>query len=389
MSTEELIIEGVVTRPLFGSDPRRRAGKDGSLWYLDKGGRWQRMTIRRRNGQVYAALNRTKANPRSGTRSVGALVLTAFGVPRPPKSEALHYPDPDPENNALDNLRWAPRGTSLLGRKGWSIHIQEYRATQGAWYGHNRKIKPEQFPLIKALWDSGATARDIAEELGLKVGCVSHLVSGRTYKGIAPVFEKRPALCGSFVGVAKLDEIDVLKIRRMAAQGVRPRAIAKKYKVKDNTIRDIIRGRTWSHVPEADPEYRAAPLMGSRTNNAKLTEGQVRSILIALDQGAVANDLARKYGVDASIITGIRHGKIWKHVAEQLYGDAAPTIPASRHQSKLTEGQVRSILIALDQGAMARDLARKYGVHSSIISAIRRGKIWKHVAEQLYGDAAP
>jgi hypothetical protein len=55
---------------------------------------------------------------RGMVREVGValLVLRAFVGPRPIGCETLHYPDPDPANNCLDNLRWAPKRTSKLGR---------------------------------------------------------------------------------------------------------------------------------------------------------------------------------------------------------------------------------------------------------------------------------
>lgn len=47
--------------------------------------------------------------------------------------------------------------------------------------------------------------------------------------------------------------------------------------------------------------------------------------------------------------------------------------------SKLTEAQVRSIREAFKTGARQMELAQKYGVSQSLISAITRGEIWSHV----------
>lgn len=46
---------------------------------------------------------------RGDCRYVHALVLEAFVGPCPPGMEACHFPDRDPSNNRLDNLRWGTR----------------------------------------------------------------------------------------------------------------------------------------------------------------------------------------------------------------------------------------------------------------------------------------
>lgn len=48
---------------------------------------------------------------------------------------------------------------------------------------------------------------------------------------------------------AKLRESDIEPIRRLSARGERPEEIAEMYAVNQATIRDILAGRTWRHVP--------------------------------------------------------------------------------------------------------------------------------------------
>lgn len=45
-------------------------------------------------------------------------------------------------------------------------------------------------------------------------------------------------------------------------------------------------------------------------------------------------------------------------------------------KSKLTEAKVKAIRVS---SAMGKDLAKKYGVSQTIISAVRKGHIWRHV----------
>ena len=53
-----------------------------------------------------------------------------------------------------------------------------------------------------------------------------------------------------------------------------------------------------------------------------------------------------------------------------------PTRGTSHPKSKLTDDAVRHIRTSSEMG---RDLARKYGVSQTIISAVRHGHTWKHV----------
>lgn len=48
---------------------------------------------------------------------------------------------------------------------------------------------------------------------------------------------------------AKLTEYDVTIIRSLLAAGVKPPRIAKRFNVTSKTIRRILRGETWTHVP--------------------------------------------------------------------------------------------------------------------------------------------
>lgn len=48
-------------------------------------------------------------------------------------------------------------------------------------------------------------------------------------------------------------------------------------------------------------------------------------------------------------------------------------------QSKLTESDVLSIRNDLSNGAIGKDLARKYNISTAVISEIRSKKLWKHI----------
>ena len=65
--------------------------------------------------------------------------------------------------------------------------------------------------------------------------------------------------------------------------------------------------------PEVKAKIRSA-LAGEKCYLAKLDDNKVRDIKIALLNGEVGAELARKYGVANAQISSIKHGKTWRHV---------------------------------------------------------------------------
>jgi hypothetical protein len=83
-----------------------RVGDDGSVWSFWRGcGPWKKLrtTLQTKSGHLSVALY---LNGKRTDVSVHALVLTAFRGPCPEGMEGCHFPDRNPANNALTNLRW-------------------------------------------------------------------------------------------------------------------------------------------------------------------------------------------------------------------------------------------------------------------------------------------
>jgi len=117
-------------------------------------------------------------------RLVHRLVLAAFVGPCPAGMEGCHYPDRNPANNCLSNLRWdtrssnqrdrAAHGTSNQGERQWTARLTSTD--------------------IRAMFEmrrAGARQRQIAERFGVDSSHVSKTLNGKRwahlgFEGLSP-----------------------------------------------------------------------------------------------------------------------------------------------------------------------------------------------------------
>jgi len=88
--------------------------------------------------------------------------------------------------------------------------------------------------------------------------------------------------------------------------------LARRFGVSIGTMSDLIRGRTWSHLPGATQVRKER--RGENSAAAKLTAEAVYEIRREMSRGAFRSDLARKYGVTSTTIRSVELGLSWKHL---------------------------------------------------------------------------
>ena len=98
--------------------PGYRVGSDGSVWskhrrgYNPSGGyktTWKQLKLSQQGGNEcvrYFGVHLKNLNGKFVCVAVHVLVLEAFFGPRPKGRCARHFPDSDPANNNVTNLRW-------------------------------------------------------------------------------------------------------------------------------------------------------------------------------------------------------------------------------------------------------------------------------------------
>lgn len=116
---------------------------------------------------------------------------------------------------------------------------------------------------------------------------------------------------------------------------------------------------------------------GEGAGAAVLTEVQV--IEIIADENSFYEELTRKYNVTASTIQGIRRGDTWKHLARPNGVEGPRDILKGENHvfAKLTNDQVLEIIE--NDTHTHQELGDLYHVSPTLVTAIKNGKIWKHI----------
>lgn len=154
------------------------AGSDGTIWSC-------RMTAKRTN-PVWV-IKKSKTNNRGyklvhliaddgrhyGTQA-GSIVLMAFVGPRPQGHHACHFPNRDPTDNRVINLRW---GTPAQNYADALVHGTATRGSRHA----RAKLCEADIPVIRELIRSGLSFNRISKMFGVSSAAISLINSGKNW----------------------------------------------------------------------------------------------------------------------------------------------------------------------------------------------------------------
>lgn len=237
--------------PYRGILPGYAVGQDGVVYRRHQTGSvaaW--IPLRVKYGAGGFARVRLRIGARIREIGVAALVLRAWVGPRPLGMEPLHFPNPDPANNRPENLRWARRGASKLGRQ---CGASAPSAMLGRSHPH-AKLTEDEIPAIRALYRSGIPAAEIAIRYHVHRETIRSILTGKTWTHVpdpeGPCLIRRRGPTSSMDALAsKLDTTEVEEIRGHLAASTPVATIAALYGVSTSTIRDIRERRTWRSIP--------------------------------------------------------------------------------------------------------------------------------------------
>lgn len=113
------------------------------------------------------------------------------------------------------------------------------------------KVTEEDVAYMRRFRSDGITASAIAQWYGLSLCATARLLSGRTWRHVdaRTDFSINTHAKGSKVHTAKLSEKQIPEIRNLCRSGIPMEILAQRYGVQRQTIRAIMTGRNWKHVP--------------------------------------------------------------------------------------------------------------------------------------------
>ena len=158
----------------FKGHENYRVGSDGSIWESLNGG-WVGVRTRpmKRSGHLSVSL---RTNGRSRKHLLHRLILEAFIGPCPEGMECCHFPDRDPSNNNLNNLRWDTRKNNHQDR---IIHGTNNAGEKNG----SAKINRNDVLKIRKLYATGGYyMKEIAVMYGITMANVWCVVRGKSWK---------------------------------------------------------------------------------------------------------------------------------------------------------------------------------------------------------------
>lgn len=113
---------------------------------------------------------------------------------------------------------------------------------------------------------------------------------------------------------AKLNNNKVKEIKKRLCKGDTLKNIAKDYSVSTTVISNIKRNKTWSHILLSEEEEKILKQKTKEQKKFKFSEELVKNIKIDLNNGMRITDIAKKYNVNYTSVSGLKYGNYYKHI---------------------------------------------------------------------------
>lgn len=166
--------------------PGYRVTDNGHVWSCWRRGgnrwgvgfqNWWRKLKPKTNPDGYQIITMRSAEGRQTEWRIHVLVLTAFVGPRPTGMVACHFPNRDPADNRLTNLRWDTQKNNFA-----DMHAHGTRRI-GERNGNSR-LTTDLVREVRRRAANGQSQKRIVGELGLKKSTVSLVVRGKAWSHV-------------------------------------------------------------------------------------------------------------------------------------------------------------------------------------------------------------
>lgn len=215
--------------------PGYAAGKDGSIWSTRLVGKWTRSKSKATKHTSGYIMVGVRCDGRAVNIGAHRLVLMAFNGLDPDKPHVRHL-NGIRDDNRLENLAW---GTPKENSDDKLLH-----GTYGIGSKHSQaKFTEDQVLEIRRLRASGVSPKELAEAYGVTRVNICELSRGRSWKHLPEKFVPTPR--------KSLDPKAVQEIRDCRRKGETLRAIGAKFGICNTTVKKLVDGKTYSHIPDS------------------------------------------------------------------------------------------------------------------------------------------
>ena len=179
------------------------------------------------------------------------------------------------------------------------------------------KLRLEQVRAIAECIAAGERHAAVAERFGVSVETVGAIKSGKRWA--EALDDKLRARMEAASSITVLDSAGARQVMAALESGRSGRSIAEEFGISPSTVSAIKHGQAWSAV---DPELPARLARQPRLGKA-LCAAQVAEIKQRVLAGQSSRKVAAEFGVSASTIQAISHGRTWAEVAPRGESDDA------------------------------------------------------------------
>ena len=167
-------------RPVVGFEGVFEVSNLGTVRSLERtlsdGRTWKARTLTPKKTTQYGHQQVRLCHDGHHWRSVHRLVLEAFVGSCPDGMECAHN-DGNPENNSLDNLRWATRKENHADKRGHGTLLRGGKA-------NGAKLSEDMVREIRRLARNGTKQRSIANTFAVTESNISQIIKGKTWSWV-------------------------------------------------------------------------------------------------------------------------------------------------------------------------------------------------------------
>lgn len=157
--------------------------------------------------------------------------------------------------------------------------------------------------------------------------------------------------------------------------------IAAMFNVDPGIVKNINRGKTWTHLYELSPIEQGrkkmhANVAGEKNSNTDLTDAIVYDMKKMLTEGATRVEVENKYGVSPQLLQRIIRGVHWAHVVYEGF-----CVKAEEEEKKEREKEVKKIRELMAEGLSNQEVNALFDnkFAKGFLVEVRNFKTFKHV----------